>query len=441
MYHGMGHFNACFRLAKILKKDHEVIFAGFISFKEYIESQGFIFYPLRTIPFGLGFEKWTIEQEKRKLSYLWSVVYRWSDRLYKRREWELHKLIKDLSPTHILIDSYQSTDFIVLYSQLLGNMVKVGFVQIMLPMTVSQNGPPLNSDVFPSDKSGIKRARRKFSVSLLKRRWKQKFLFFGMDDSTIIKRRMRLNKFPHHYRSSEKIWRGISFINIDELVVAPKEFDFEDNHRTFSHYVGFMPDLYRLEISDTEYFKIDSVIRNQLNETQGTLLYCSFGSVNPVDAQPLYTFLQKLIHVVRDQNCVLIISVNAIDKSVVAKDLPANVFILKAVPQLEILARTDVFIHHGGINSIKESIYAGVPMLVYPFDENTDRIGNAARVVYYKLGLRGDLQNDSEEEISDKLTELINNDLYRKNIYELREKDMQYEGEFLKRFRNLAVLG
>src|SRR5690606_10026346 len=43
--------------------------------------------------------------------------------------------------------------------------------------------------------------------------------------------------------------------------------------------------------------------------------------------------------------------------------LPSNVLAQPFVPQPEILARTAVFVTHGGMNSVNESLHAGVPML------------------------------------------------------------------------------
>lgn len=48
---------------------------------------------------------------------------------------------------------------------------------------------------------------------------------------------------------------------------------------------------------------------------------------------------------------------------------PKNVFILKEVPQNDVLAHKNVklFITNGGVCSILESVYHGVPMIVTPF--------------------------------------------------------------------------
>ena len=44
-------------------------------------------------------------------------------------------------------------------------------------------------------------------------------------------------------------------------------------------------------------------------------------------------------------------------------------------------------INHGGLGTIKECIYFGVPMIVFPMMR--DQPGNAARVAYHGLGIVG----------------------------------------------------
>jgi len=45
---------------------------------------------------------------------------------------------------------------------------------------------------------------------------------------------------------------------------------------------------------------------------------------------------------------------------------PGNFTLLAYAPQLEILSRADAFISHGGMNSVNESLYYGVPLVMIP---------------------------------------------------------------------------
>jgi UDP:flavonoid glycosyltransferase YjiC (YdhE family) len=112
--------------------------------------------------------------------------------------------------------------------------------------------------------------------------------------------------------------------------------------------------------------------------------------------------------------------------------LPPNVWSFNPAPQLALLSRASAFITHGGINSIKESIHAEVPMIVYPRDPRQDQYGNAARVVFNQLGLLGDIRKDSASDISSKITQLMLNPSYRRRVHEFKVIDCGYTDERFK---------
>ncbi|HEY0782054.1 MAG TPA: glycosyltransferase [Thermoanaerobaculia bacterium] len=58
-------------------------------------------------------------------------------------------------------------------------------------------------------------------------------------------------------------------------------------------------------------------------------------------------------------------------------------------PQVQLLARAAVMLTHGGLGTVKECIYQGVPMVVFPVSH--DQPDNARRVVHHGLGVLGDL--------------------------------------------------
>ncbi len=65
--------------------------------------------------------------------------------------------------------------------------------------------------------------------------------------------------------------------------------------------------------------------------------------------------------------------------------VPQNFLIAPHVPQLEVLARAQVFVTHGGMNSVMESCYYGVPMLVVP--QIPEQANTARRVQELGLGV------------------------------------------------------
>jgi len=114
------------------------------------------------------------------------------------------------------------------------------------------------------------------------------------------------------------------------------------------------------------------------------LVYCSFGTQS---AQ--YPQVSSLLHGIVDAfadlpSYQLVVSTGRDAVKPEVRPLPGNVILASDVPQLRILDCSDLFISHGGLGGLKESILAGVPALILPFDHDQPR--NAMRIVYHNLG-------------------------------------------------------
>jgi MGT family glycosyltransferase len=64
--------------------------------------------------------------------------------------------------------------------------------------------------------------------------------------------------------------------------------------------------------------------------------------------------------------------------------IPANFIVREYVPQLDILQRAALFISHGGMNSVSEALYYGMPLVVIP--QSADQPWVAKRVVQLGAG-------------------------------------------------------
>jgi zeaxanthin glucosyltransferase len=430
LYHGTGHFNACLRMARILQQHYEVIFSGHVFFQHHAKFQNLPYYALNSVPFGLGFENWVNTSDGKKNIYWHSLKDRWNNRLYNLRETELAKMIEDTKADYLLIDSWQSTDFIVLYPFLKANKIKIGFIQTMLPTITSRDIPPLNTLALPDNPSAIRKAHRLLYWQQLKRSLLQKIKYFGKDDTHIVKTMLDVNGIPSTCVSKTRALVTCSFEQIPEFVLAPKEFDFVSSYPSqHRHYVGFMPDFDRSEIIDTSFVAVQNQITKRLGATGVCFLYCSFGSIEHDNLKPMLKFIERLVNIARVTKHVLLVSINSQVVIDHFNALPSSVFILKNVPQLHVLSRANVFITHGGLNSIKEAIYAGVPMLVYPSNSTTDQNGNSSRVVFHKLGLRGNIREDTEKEITEKIDVLLTDKMFIENIKRVKEVDQTYSAQ------------
>jgi UDP:flavonoid glycosyltransferase YjiC (YdhE family) len=99
---------------------------------------------------------------------------------------------------------------------------------------------------------------------------------------------------------------------------------------------------------------------------------------------------------------------------------PPRIRLVRHVPQIAALRRAAVFITHGGMNSIKESILCGVPMLVLS-SPSADLPGNAARVVWHGLGLRIASRRITAEGVRAGLIRLLGDGGFRDRMAVMRD--------------------
>ncbi|MDW5323999.1 macrolide family glycosyltransferase [Plantactinospora sp. KLBMP9567] len=110
------------------------------------------------------------------------------------------------------------------------------------------------------------------------------------------------------------------------------------------------------------------------------VLYASLGTVFGADRRLLRSFADALAPL----GGTVIVSTGPTDPAALGP-LPANVIAHRSVPQPEVLSRAALFVTHGGVNSVNEALYAGVPMLVVP--QGADQSLVASRVVELGAGL------------------------------------------------------
>ncbi|GLV45787.1 UDP-glycosyltransferase family 35 member E2 [Carabus blaptoides fortunei] len=91
---------------------------------------------------------------------------------------------------------------------------------------------------------------------------------------------------------------------------------------------------------------------------------------------------------------------------------PDNIRVYKWLPQAAILKHpnTRLFVTHGGLSSIWESIMSGIPMIVVPF--HSDQFHNARRIEYLGIGLHFDIRTISKETFTRYVNEIMTNSSY-----------------------------
>ncbi|WP_223632388.1 glycosyltransferase [Corallococcus sp. EGB] len=190
---------------------------------------------------------------------------------------------------------------------------------------------------------------------------------------------------------------------VPTLVMSAPEFDFRRSSADV-HYLGPCVDLDRTE----------PPLPTASPPGDAPHILCSLGSHGDRlrGHQP---FFQSVISAVaRRPQLRLLMAVGKEVRTDAFGPLPPNVTVTNWVPQLTALKQSSLMITHGGLNSVKECICLGVPMLVYPL--MFDQPGNAARVVHHGLGLRGNIRETSAEQVGAQLDQLLGTPTFQARI-------------------------
>lgn len=97
--------------------------------------------------------------------------------------------------------------------------------------------------------------------------------------------------------------------------------------------------------------------------------------------------------------------------------IPDNIYAYSFVPQIEVLDHADVFLTHCGMNSVNESLLAGVPMVAMPFVN--DQTENAKRIVELGIGKRVRSFPSRGKDLYRAVCEVYNDEKINRQIKEL----------------------
>ncbi|GAA0358100.1 glycosyltransferase [Alkalibacterium iburiense] len=124
----------------------------------------------------------------------------------------------------------------------------------------------------------------------------------------------------------------------------------------------------------------------------GPIIYVAMGTMVERFSKPLY---EACLEAFKELDATVIVSAGELADSL--DDVPDNVSVHSRVAQIDVLKHADLFITHGGMNSVNEAIYAGVPMLVNPLVN--DQMVVAEQILSLGIGKEIDLKKASSEEI------------------------------------------
>lgn len=149
----------------------------------------------------------------------------------------------------------------------------------------------------------------------------------------------------------------------------------------------------------------------EVEKTAEKLVYISMGTVNN-DMLPLY---RNCIEALKDTPYQVILSVGGqVDPAQFGK-LPENIAVYPSVDQIAVLEKADVFLSHCGMNSVSESLYHSVPLVMLP--QTSEQGGVAVRTAQLGAGIR--LEKTTPQAIRAAVETVLKDPAYRKNAADI----------------------
>ena len=165
------------------------------------------------------------------------------------------------------------------------------------------------------------------------------------------------------------------------------------------------------------------------------LIYISFGTIfGEID------LFKKCIETFRNSKEFQIIMSIGINNNIKdLGDIPDNFHIYNHVPQLQVLKETDIFIAHGGLNSINEGIIIkNLPFIIIPL--KFDQFGNAKQLE--KLGAAIVLKKEelTEEVLKNAVNKILENEeSYKTEVKKIAESYKEARAERKKIYEKIFV--
>jgi len=152
---------------------------------------------------------------------------------------------------------------------------------------------------------------------------------------------------------------------------------------------------------------------NKIEKTREKLIYISMGTVN----NNLMSFYKECLRALAHTDYQVILSVGLLINIEELGVLPENISVFPHVDQIAVLQQTDLFISHCGMNSVSESLYFGVPLVMLP--QTPEQSGVAERVRQLGAGIK--LEQSDASSVLDAIERIFSERTYAEKAAELAE--------------------
>ncbi|MBP5972955.1 UDP-glucuronosyltransferase-like glycosyl transferase [Brasilonema sp. CT11] len=424
-------FNSILKLTNTLKLlGHKVFYLGFADSEEKVCKYGFSFVTILEKWFPKGFFQQLdnnylnlsglelLLEQRKYVKLLKSLMYS----LYQGENREIHNVLKEIHPDLLLIGtsmtSYASVIALIAYECQIGTIY---FTDMFPELPPAKNIIKQEKNINNAAQyrhyllfNFLNQSKIKLCFDYLKR----KFNFLigrGFEEDPI--RRFAIDrKIPVELLD----WSLSLPLKLPHLFLCPEELDFPNSSREGCYYAEASIDLQREE---------PSFDWSKLNKNKA-LIYCSLGTTGEtfqtVGKKKAQKFFQNVIDAVSlKKEYQLIVSVSEHINIEDLRYIPEDTIIVNRAPQLALLEKASLAIINGGIRTLKECIYWGVPMIVFPI--SADQPENAEIVKYHGLGVVGDIKNTSVSLIIDLVDKIENNCFFKPRLETLKQKFREIE--------------
>ncbi|WP_257127471.1 macrolide family glycosyltransferase [Bacillus sp. AFS094611] len=152
------------------------------------------------------------------------------------------------------------------------------------------------------------------------------------------------------------------------------------------------------------------------------LIYISLGTV----FNEALNFYKLCIKAFENSNYTIVMSIGNKTKISDLGEIPKNFIVKNYVPQTKLLSYTKLFITHGGMNSIHEGLYNGIPLIVIP--QSADQPVIAKQVENLGAGVKLSMKELTVEQLRESVEFVLNNPSYKEAALNLKESFLKSGG-------------
>ncbi|MHC5613439.1 MAG: nucleotide disphospho-sugar-binding domain-containing protein [Nostoc sp.] len=423
-----GEFNGSLKLAKTLKSlGHKVLYLGLPDSEERVRQHRFSFVPILEKWFPNRFSKQQDHNELnfsglrllRKRKEYRKLMKSLLNSLYEGENREIHNVLKETHPDLLLIGTAIPTNASVI--ALIAyecKILTIYLTDMFTELPPSKYPIQQGENMKYSDNSEYYVLFNKDKFKYWKQAIIKKIFYFMKIDfyEDFMRKFARSREIPLELLDFS---RSIP-LKLPHLFLFPEELDFPDSSREGCYYAEASIDLEREE----PFFDWSKLNKNKV------LIYCSLGTTGEtfqtLGKEKVQNFFQNVIDAVSlKKQYQLVVSVSDHINLEDFHSIPENAIIVNKAPQLALLEKASLAIIQGGAHTVKECIFFGVPMIVFPVI--ADQPANAERIKYHGLGVVGDIQNTSISLIIDLLEKIENDFLLKQRVEAWKNKFREIE--------------